>query len=427
MDNTMLGKITTGFLQEDIKMSSADREVLRPLVERFAGHANSKDMKHKRDLWKALNSLKPRRPVILCDPEMGWNEIITEAQMECKGKLARRFEMDLRKEIFWHEQMRDDKPLDPYFDVPYTVSEDNWGLSAEFNKTEDMGSFHWSAPIKDYEQDLHKIHYPKFNIDWETTNGCLHLAEETFGDIIKVRLKGTWWWSMGVTMPVVFLRGLENTLYDFYEHPDELKELLKIVSKGHMVKLDYLEKNKLLSLNNDATYVGSGGYGNTDELPADDFCGDVRPRDMWGFTDSQETVGVSPKMYEEFIFPFEKPIMERFGLTCYGCCEPLHGRWPTVKKHPNLRRVSCSPWIDHEKMAGYLEDKYIYSWKPSPTPLSMPKLDIDTARKEIREVLEITKGCVVEIIMKDNHTISQRPENLVEWCQIAKEEAKRIE
>ncbi len=125
-----------------------------------------------------------------------------------------------------------------------------------------------------------------------------------------------------------------------------------------MKKLDYLEANNLLSLNNDGTYVGSGGYGYTDELPPPDFNGKVRCQDMWGFTESQESVGVSPKMYEEFIFPYEKPIMDRFGLTCYGCCEPLHSRWNVVKHHHNLRRVSCSAWANLEKMAANLEDRF---------------------------------------------------------------------
>ena len=47
-------------------------------------------------------------------------------------------------------------------------------------------------------------------------------------------------------------------LCDFIENPDELKELLSIISRGHLDKLDYLEANDLLSLNNDGTYVGSG-------------------------------------------------------------------------------------------------------------------------------------------------------------------------
>jgi len=180
-----------------------------------------------------------------------------------------------------------------------------------------------------------------------------------------------------------------------------------------------------LSHNNDGTYVGSGGYGFTEELPQDDFDGRVRCVDMWGFTESQETVSVSPGMYEEFIFPYEKPIMERFGLTCYGCCEGLHLRWHVCRNHHNLRRVSCSPWADIERMAEYVEDKYILSMKPNPAAISAPDIDEAAIRQELRQALDATAGCCVELIMKDNHTIGQRPENVVRWCQIAREEAER--
>jgi hypothetical protein len=147
---------------------------------------------------------------------------------------------------------------------------------------------------------------------------------------------------------------------------------------------------------------------------------------MWGFGDSQETVSVSPQAYEEFVFPYEQPVLERFGLNCYGCCEPLHSRWHVVKQHHNLRRVSCSPWADVEKMAGYLQSDYVYSMKPHPGPLAMPEPDMDALRAELRENLAKTRDCVVEIIMKDNHTIAGRPENLTRWCAMAQEEARRV-
>jgi hypothetical protein len=146
---------------------------------------------------------------------------------------------------------------------------------------------------------------------------------------------------------------------------------------------------------------------------------------LWGFTESQETVNVSPAMYEEFIFPHEKPIMDRFGLTCYGCCEPVHFRWHVVQRHHNLRRVSCSPWVDLERMAKTLEDKYILSMKPHPAVLSTPEIDEAAIREDLRKSLDVTKGCRVEVIMKDNHTIGNRPENVVRWCRIAKEEAEK--
>ena len=232
--------------------------------------------------------------------------------------------------------------------------------------------------------------------------------------------------QLGITLPAVMLRGMTNMLMDFVDQPDNLKALFYIISKAHLEKLDYFEEHGLLSLNNDGTYVGSGGYGFTDELPQSDFSGKVRCSDIWGFAESQETVSVSPKMYEEFIFPYEKPILDRFGLTCYGCCEPLDSRWGTVKEHHKLRRVSCSPWADCEKMAENLEDNYIFSMKPAPVDLARPDVDWDKIRTDLRRSLEITRGCVVEIVMKDNHTIAHRPDNVTTWCRIAKEEAKRV-
>ncbi len=426
LDQTAAGKIQTGFRPEDVGLSPPDREVLLGLAERVAEIAASESMAEIRRRWTAHNGLRRGRPLVFCDPENGWNEIITEAQMACCGKLARRWEMDLRKEIFWAEQMRDDKPVEPFFEVPYTVSPDDWGLRAEYHKADAAGSYVWDAPIQDYERDLPGLHSPQFAIDWETTHGCLALAREVFGGTLAVRLKGTWWWSLGLTWLAATFRGLQNILLDFVDHPDGLKELLARLSQGYLDKLDFLEREGLLSLNNDGTYVGSGGFGFTDQLPQPDFAGQVRCDDLWGFTESQETVNVSPEMYEEFVFAYEKPIMDRFGLTCYGCCEPLHTRWHVVRRHHGLRRVSCSPWVDFEKMAAYLGDRYVFSLKPNPAALAVPDVDTEAIRRDLRAMLEKTRGCVVEIIMKDNHTLARRPENAVQWCRIAREEAERI-
>jgi hypothetical protein len=47
-------------------------------------------------------------------------------------------------------------------------------------------------------------------------------------------------------------------------------------------------------------------------------------------------------------------------------------------------------------------------------------------RKDIRATLEITRGNVVELIMKDNHTLGHNPQNLVDWVRIAREEIERL-
>jgi len=425
LDQTENWKRLTGWSPEHMVISSQDRDILRPLAEKVARLADDEAEKQKIELWRRHNQLEKGRPLVFCYPEQGWNEVLTDAELACGGVLALRFEMELRKKIFWAEEMGDDTPLEPCFDIPYTVSEDDWGLHTEFHRTATMGSMTWESPLKDYQTDLGKLHSPEFTVDMETSSRSAELAQEAFGDVLPIRLRGRWWTSLGVTKPAIHMRGLSNFLYDFYDHPEELKQFLSIISDGLLEKMDYFEKRNLLCLNNDDTYNGSGGFGYTEELPQDGAGEQIRLADTWGFTESQESVGVSPDMYEEFIFPYEKAIMERFGLTAYGCCEGLDKRWHVVKKHPNLRRVSCSPWADWAKMAEYLEDKYIFSMKPNPACLATYEIDEDAIRTEIREAFEVTKDCVVELIMKDNHTIGKNPDNIVRWCAIAQEEAEK--
>ncbi len=76
-------------------------------------------------------------------------------------------------------------------------------------------------------------------------------------------------------------------------------------------------------------------------------------------------------------------------------------------------------------MAEALADRYVFSMKPNPAVLSTPTIDEVAIREDIRKALDVTKGCRVEVIMKDNHTIGGRPENVVRWCRIAKEEAEK--
>ncbi len=131
-------------------------------------------------------------------------------------------------------------------------------------------------------------------------------------------------------------------------------------------------------------------------------------------------------MFAEFIFPYQLPILERFGLNCYGCCEPLDKRWNVVAQIPNLRRVSMSPWADWAKMAEVLGGRYIFSLKPSPTDLAMDAFDEERIRTELREALQITRECRVEVIMKDNHTIRNDPSRVLRWVQIARDEAENL-
>lgn len=131
-------------------------------------------------------------------------------------------------------------------------------------------------------------------------------------------------------------------------------------------------------------------------------------------------------MHEEFALRYERPLLEPFGLTGYGCCEDLTLKLDDVLKIKNIRRISISPFADVDKCAEKLGAKAIYSWKPHPAHL-VGVFDEQKVRSYIRHTLEATRanGCVMEMILKDTHTCENQPERFDEWCRIAREEVTR--
>jgi hypothetical protein len=134
---------------------------------------------------------------------------------------------------------------------------------------------------------------------------------------------------------------------------------------------------------------------------------------------------VSPRMHEEFGLQYEMRWLDRFGLTYYGCCEPLHRKVNILEKIKNLRKISMSPWIDVREAARSVGDRYIFSFKPSPAPFAGDVWNLEKAKAELVNVLEGTRNCVVEVIMKDISTVRYEPQRLWEWARMATEMTER--
>ena len=141
---------------------------------------------------------------------------------------------------------------------------------------------------------------------------------------------------------------------------------------------------------------------------------------MWGSAEAQEMAQVSPEMHEEFILQYEKRMLEPFALTGYGCCEDLTNKLDYVFKIPHIRRISIAPLADVDACAEKLGNKYIFSWKPQPSHL-VGDFDTTFLRNYIKHTIEVTKGCVLEMILKDTHTCQFHPERFDIWTQIARE------
>ncbi len=404
-----------------MSIGAKDRQLLRDLAKRVAEAASLPVMSERREMWKRHNTLERVRPMILLFPEGSWRELLPEKALRCEGERARTIERGLRVRLFYHDHFRDDTLIEREWVVRKAVSHTGWGLEPRhIPSTSDTGAWGFDPVILE-PADLKKLKHPEVVYDEAATRRGLAEAHDLFGDILDVKLKGVSHVSFHLMSVYCHLRGLAQVMMDMVENPAMLHDAMAFLAEGHRGLIRQYKEMNLLDFNNDGTYHSSGGVGYTDELPKDGFDPEhVKPRDMWASAEAQEMAQVSPEMHREFSMQYESRLLKPFGLNGYGCCEDLTLKLDDVLKLPNIRRISIAPSADVEKCAEKLGADYIFSWKPKPQHL-VGEFNDEMIRGYIKHTLEVTKGCVIEMILKDTHTCEHHPERFTRWTEIARE------
>ena len=422
------GSYTPPLNIDEINLEESEKTVLRRLGEEIAKISSSPLQKEKTHLWTNLNDLKSIRPMVWIN-EIPWHEmnVNDELTIRTKNLWAREFEQKLRREIYQWNHMRADMVVNNFLECPLAIHSTDFGLIEDVDivKTDENNeiySRHFKIQIKEPE-DIDKIKMPMISHDVKTTEVVYSTMKEIFKDIIpikKVAQKHIWftpwdylirWW------------GIEEAMLDLVLRPDMVNAAVERMVEAWAVELDRFIAMNLLSLDNNNTRIGSGGYGYTDALPGEKYDPDhIKPYNMWGCSNAQIFAQVSPEMHWEFALKHEMRWLEKWGLTYYGCCEPLDNKIRILQKIPNLRKISVSPWANLDTIIKEVGNKYVLSIKPSPAIFSGEGWDSGYARKYLKETMAKTKGiCHVEFIMKDISTVSYHPQRLWEWEKLAME------
>ncbi len=404
----------------------AELELLRDLAKRVREIAHDPLNLERQRLWRLHNELRPERPMVLAELGGVMNEVEVEISAVCQHELARGLERHLRIQIYNFETLRDDRVIPGWLDCNWRVGIGGYGVEVKRRRGDNdgkMGSYTWDPPIKKLPDDLDRLQFRECAVDREATLKHKAWLEEIFAGILPVRVRGGFFWTMGLTWPAIDLIGLEQLMLYMIDEPAGLHQLMGFLRDDHLAMTEWLEKEGLLTLNNEYDYIGSGSIGYTGELPQSDYPEGMpaRRKDLWVLSESQETVGISPQMFAEFIFPYQLPIIEKFGLCYYGCCEPVETRWETLKTIPNLRKVSVSPWCDEEVMAAALQNNYNYCRKPNPTLISCPQWDEELILEDLRRTMRVAGHCNLEFAMKDVHTVANQPWRLARWVELARQ------
>jgi len=414
-------------MTETWQVSDHDIAVLRGLTTRKREMAQDPVMAERAELWTRHAALEAPRPMVLAETGGALDELVPISSLRCRAPWARQMERGLRELVFRYEHVHDDFVIQPWIDYGWAVEIGDFGVPLELVRGANegkMGSYVWDPPIKDLDRDLDKLHFRELSVDREKTAAWAAFLVAHFGDILPVRLRASYWWTAGLTWSAINLIGLEPLMMAMYDNPDGLHRLMAFLRDDFHHMLDWFEAEGLLTLNNEADYTGSGTQGWSDELPQRDYepGAPARVKDLWGLSESQETVGISPRMFERFVFPYQLPLISRFGLSYYGCCEPVDKRWRAIETIPNLRRISVSPWSDQEAVADALGGDYIFCRKPNPAMISTGNFDEDAIREDLRATMRARGTAPLELAMKDVHTLNDEPMRLGRWVQLAREE-----
>ncbi len=407
----------------------SDKQRVQDLAKEVYEYANSDLMNKKRALWTNHNSLDFTRPLVSVRL-IPHTEIIAD-QMQCSDPYYRNFEAKLLDSKY-RMKIKDDNIVEPYLVVPAAyknIKEDGgFGVPVSLSeKTQVGGAAHFTPSIVE-EEDIEKICSVDYEIDSDKSQEILQKALETFGDSIPiVQGKGgdlSRVWMRDISTPIAKMRGLEQLMWDIYDRPEWLMQLLERL-QGIVIKhLDQAEK--------------AGGFsvfsGENQVMP---YCKELSPpkadntavkmNELWCFMASQEFTAIGPDDFKRFMFDFQKPIIERYGLSAYGCCEDMTQKISIIKELKNLRRISITPFSNLQKCAEQIAGDYVTSWRPNPSTAVAMGIDEDFIRKEMSEAFEVfdSCGCKFDITLKDNETVNNDKTTLIRWVDIVNDEINK--
>jgi hypothetical protein len=401
-----------------------DRQVLRELATQVAEIAALPVQQETISLWKALNGLKPVRPMVMID-QVCWHEMEVgdELALRTDGEFCRGIETTLRRTLYQWRHMRADMVVEPVVEIPKVIRGEGFGLriveeAAILDPRNDIYGHAYIDQLQT-EDDLKKITEPKISLDERATAESEEKAHAILDGILEVRMQGRFPnfspWDI-----IVQWRSPEHMILDLADRPEFMHQIVARVTEVSLSQLDQYGALGLLGFGQRTIHC-TGAY--TDELPAPGFdpkC--PRAKDLWSYGMAQIFSTVSPAMHKEFWLDYATKWFSRFGLGYYGCCEPLHEKIHIIRNVPNIRKISMSPWVDVEKGAQRIGGDFVFSRKPSPALLAGDSWDPHRVERDLRETVGACArhGCPVELILKDISTVGYQPQRLWEWAEVAR-------
>lgn len=391
-------------------MTAADAARLRALAGQYAEIAHGEPMRQRREKWILHNSLRTQTfPFHIEDNGSFLADRMPARQ--CADPGARRLEDRLLRALTAYALIDDDRVIPDRFLVDWTTVTRSNCEELEITRADNgLGStlgYRTNHPIRDIDADWGKLQQRTSRLDRDATERQADLARTAFAGLLRVdvgRVETAY--STGITHRAVHLMGMENLYVQMADRPEAVHRLLGFLAEDNLALGQWEEEQGLLTLNHDGNQgTCSGSCFATDET-ARAAGSRVAASDRWGFLESQESAGISGEMFDAFLMPHLTRLAARFKLLKFGCCEAVHPLMACLRRLPNLRKVSVTPWCDIRQLAESCPHNVIWCRKPVPLLLCGDAFRPETLRAHLQETLDAGRGFFIEFVFRDTNRLS---------------------
>lgn len=415
-----------------------DLKHLRNLAARQAEIAALPVQAERARRWRDVNDgVSGARPPFAIESWTFDRDFLPASLFQCESDYGRKLETSFLRHIRHHEILGDDHVCPDTLDIRWHVWSDEFGIDIKTERRDDAEGvstgYHFECPIKDLAKDGYNMVKPAtFGVDREATEAEKTFLQERFGDLLPVRLRSGVFAQTCLTQRLMRLMSMETFFMAMYDCPDQLHGLMGLLRDNAMRMAKWAEAEGLLVQNTGNQCTCGTCFNFSTQLPIQAVePPHVKLNDMWAAMDSQETVGISPALFHELVYPYYRDLAELFGFVYWGCCEPADPLWEkSLSNLPNLKAISISRWADQAYMADALQDRdIVFSRKPNPNLLGVDReLNEDAWRKEIRDTLEIVaaKDVPAQLVVRDVYSMHGNLAKARRATEIAHEEIARF-
>ncbi len=402
---------------------NSDRHVLRDLVKQYLDVCSRPDQAEKRERWKGIHALDSTEPAVLVRPFLMMHEVDELRELRCDNPELRGVEQRLRRDLFV-SRINDDTVFEPFLRIGAVHENagcDRWGVPLKQRVTGEHAAdnMYDDPPLKALE-DIKKLCRVRDSINERATAERLARVQDMIGDLIAIDVDRHPLYGNGKALYLIpdlmLLRGMMQVMLDMHDNPAWLHRVLAYMRDTVLESIEQAEQAgdwRLADSKNQAMPYAR-------ELP-DPAPNTPAPMDqLWGFFHAQEYTLISPAMHDEFALQYQMPLMAKFGLTAYGCCEDLTEKIDMLRQVPNLRRIAVTPRADVVKCAERIGRDYAISWRPNPANMISCGFDEAKITHELRTGVKALQGLHYDITLKDVITVEHDMTRLPRWVELTR-------